>query len=454
MTSRIARPDQAPIAVAPAFLASAPPSPDNHGATKSGEVWEPMRASTHGSLTATALPTAALLAAAAAIVYTGHGLPTSASSRATLSTIAWATLVAAALLGLRFRRPRVGFAAALLGGQLALQTLAPSAPWVHAALDGAAWLIPLNLAWLGLGRERNILSLRGALRATALAAQVTALWYLSHRDPAHLHSLSRAPLADQIPHGATLPVPPGALAVYALAAVGLLATWLRRRSTVDMALLGTTVASLWALWVGRPLSATLFVTAAGAVLLVGVLEASYGFAFRDALTQLPSRRALDEELDRVGGRYALAMIDIDHFKGFNDRYGHDVGDQVLRLVARELGAAPGGGRAYRYGGEEFTVLYPGRTAADVMPHAEALRARVEAARLTLRAPSRPKKKPRKASKKRAKTSTRKAKQVSVTISVGVADASRAGDEGPTAVIKAADKAMYKAKRTGRNRVVS
>ncbi len=413
-----------------------------------------MRASTNGSLTATALPTTALLAAAAAFVYTGRWLPTSTSSQTTFTTITWATLVAAALLGLRFRRPRVGFAAALLGGQLALQTVAPGAAWATAARDGAAWLIPLNLAWLGLARERNLLSLGGALRAGALAVQVGALWYLSHHDPEALQSLAREPLASQLPRGTTLPVPAGAILVYAVAALSLFAAWLRRRSTVDMALLGTTIASLWGLWAAQPLTATLFAATAGAVLLVGVLEASYGFAFRDALTQLPSRRALDEELDRVGARYALAMVDIDHFKGFNDRYGHDVGDQVLRLVARELAAAPGGGRAYRYGGEEFTVLFPGRTAADVLPHAEALRARVEAARLTLRAPDRPKKKPRKGSKPKGKARGSKPKQVSVTISVGVADASRAGDEGPAAVIKAADKALYKAKRGGRNRVVS
>ena len=60
----------------------------------------------------------------------------------------------------------------------------------------------------------------------------------------------------------------------------------------------------------------------------------------------------------MGRHYTLAMIDVDHFKKFNDTYGHDVGDLVLKMVAHQISQVNGGGKAYRYGGEEFTtVLY-------------------------------------------------------------------------------------------------
>ena len=73
-------------------------------------------------------------------------------------------------------------------------------------------------------------------------------------------------------------------------------------------------------------------------------------------------------LDGIKGLYTIAMVDVDHFKTFNDKHGHDVGDQVLQLVASRLARSPGGGRAYRYGGEEFTLIFPGRTREQALPH--------------------------------------------------------------------------------------
>ena len=82
-------------------------------------------------------------------------------------------------------------------------------------------------------------------------------------------------------------------------------------------------------------------------------------AYDDELTGLPARRALNEALTRLRGVYTVAMVDIDHFKRFNDEHGHDVGDQLLRMVGARVGEVRGGGRAFRYGGEEFAVLFPG-----------------------------------------------------------------------------------------------
>ncbi|HUP53594.1 MAG TPA: GGDEF domain-containing protein [Longimicrobiales bacterium] len=141
----------------------------------------------------------------------------------------------------------------------------------------------------------------------------------------------------------------------------------------------------------EPVQSGIMLMAGGLVLSLSVLEQSYSMAYRDELTGLPGRRALMHDLDIAGNAYTVAMVDVDHFKRFNDKHGHDVGDQVLRLVAKRLEGGPGGGKAYRYGGEEFTLVYPGRVREDALPHADAVRASVERATFSLRSWNRPKK---------------------------------------------------------------
>src|SRR5437773_1658258 len=114
-------------------------------------------------------------------------------------------------------------------------------------------------------------------------------------------------------------------------------------------------------WGTAPLAFGAFMSAAGVILLAAVLQESHRLAFRDELTNLPSRRALEERLTGLGPTYAIGMIDVDHFKQFNDAHGHHIGDQVLKLVAARLAAIEGGGTSYRYGGEEFCVLFSDRT---------------------------------------------------------------------------------------------
>jgi PleD family two-component response regulator len=142
------------------------------------------------------------------------------------------------------------------------------------------------------------------------------------------------------------------------------------------------------------------------------------------------------------------MVDVDHFKKFNDTHGHDVGDQVLKLVASRLAAVGAGGTAFRYGGEEFTILFQGKDVDDVLPHLEWLRADIAAYRMVLRAPDRPR---RTRSGKRRRGASSSSMSLSVTVSIGVAARTPRRDQ-PEAVIRAADKALYRAKRAGRNRV--
>ena len=122
-------------------------------------------------------------------------------------------------------------------------------------------------------------------------------------------------------------------------------------------------------------AATAYLATAGLILVSSIIENTYFLAYHDELTSLPARRAFNDALLRLEEPYAVAVVDIDHFKSFNDTYGHDTGDQVLRLVAAKLAGVTGGGRAYRVGGEEFSILFPGKSAKEAMPHLELLRIR-------------------------------------------------------------------------------
>ncbi|WP_114417073.1 GGDEF domain-containing protein [Marinospirillum perlucidum] len=184
------------------------------------------------------------------------------------------------------------------------------------------------------------------------------------------------------------------------------------------------------------------------MLSLAVLHEAFQMAFRDDLTGLPGRRALNERLQRLGRNYAIAMSDVDKFKNFNDTYGHDLGDQVLKMVAAQLKRVSGGGKAYRYGGEEFTLVFPGKTAEQAKPYLEKLRVAIENYQVKIRDEKSRPDKDKEGKKKRSKTDR---DWVSVTISMGIAE--RGPELGnPEEVIKAADQALYKAKKGGRNQI--
>lgn len=178
----------------------------------------------------------------------------------------------------------------------------------------------------------------------------------------------------------------------------------------------------------------------------GIIVDAYLMAYRDGLTGLPSRRALRAALMRLGNRYTIAMLDIDHFKNFNDQYGHDVGDQVLKLVASYLKGIKGRGKVFRYGGEEFTILFSGKKKEEVIPYLEELRKKIASRVFIIRNKNRPKKKPQAKNRYSYMTVTRKER---ITISIGVS-ARNNKYRNPDEVLKAADKALYISKFKGRN----
>jgi len=160
----------------------------------------------------------------------------------------------------------------------------------------------------------------------------------------------------------------------------------------------------------------------------------------DALTDIPNRRFLDDRLvneARRAGREHLplsfAMIDIDHFKDYNDRYGHAAGDRSIQQVARALHATARrpADLVARYGGEEFAAVLPGTESAGAAIVAERMRVAVEALGIEHDA---------------------SAAAAVVTVSIGVTTS--AGESSPSIgeLLARADEALYRAKQLGRNRV--
>ncbi|MGP6156381.1 MAG: diguanylate cyclase [Vulcanimicrobiaceae bacterium] len=160
-------------------------------------------------------------------------------------------------------------------------------------------------------------------------------------------------------------------------------------------------------------------------------------ALRDPLTGLFNRRFLQEVLEvqlaqaaRTGRPLAVALFDIDNFKTFNDTFGHEAGDFVLREVAQTLrGRNRKGDVACRYGGEEFLVAFPGMSAAAGRQRVDALRNDIKGIAVTFRGKALP----------------------AITISAGVATFPECANS--EALISAADRALYVAKRSGRDCVV-
>jgi diguanylate cyclase len=159
-------------------------------------------------------------------------------------------------------------------------------------------------------------------------------------------------------------------------------------------------------------------------------------AMTDGLTNLANRKAFDERLaractdaDSAGGSVTLAVVDIDHFKRFNDTWGHQTGDQVLRYVASVIGRVGEDPRlAARYGGEEFAVLFPTEAVAHVRGLLENVREEIASRTL----------------KRRSTNQDLGA----VTISIGLAE--RFGGESGASLVERADAALYASKRSGRN----
>ena len=186
----------------------------------------------------------------------------------------------------------------------------------------------------------------------------------------------------------------------------------------------------------------------GLVFLYALYRMYWEKVYIDELTGIPNRRAFDEYLKKLGRKYAIAMIDIDHFKKFNDTFGHTEGDNVLRFVAKHI-EDEADGHVFRYGGEEFSVIYRGVHTKNIMKTLDFMRDDLASKIFYLRTSEEIRKSKTKKDRKNTRSYKKTAK---VTISIGLSHKTPSKKE-PQDVIMKADKALYKAKDNGRNQVV-
>jgi diguanylate cyclase (GGDEF)-like protein len=358
---------------------------------------------------------------------------------------------AALVLSAMFNRSRLFFAVLVLSlADRAQVYWAPALSSVHVRqtlFDVLTLLLPLNLAALSFVRDRGIISPKGRQRMALIAVQIVVVIIVLSVGPVQLlteAAMRNAIVPHQYSEWSHMSQP--ALLMFAVCGMAMLIYLLHRRQPTESGLFWTLIAVLIGLDnVLAPHIASIYFATAGLILGIAVLETSYTMAYRDELTQLPSRRALNESLLKLGDSYTLAMADVDHFKSFNDTHGHAIGDQVLQMIAARLESVPGGGKAFRYGGEEFCIVFPNKSLDEVYPALESVRKAVESSKFMVRGRDR-----RSSTKGRKKEKSRNSrKRVIVTVSIGAASGNGQPFK-PDEVLRAADKALYRAKSSGRN----
>jgi len=305
--------------------------------------------------------------------------------------------------------------------------------------------LPFNFFVIYNMHERGIFQLSFWKYSVLLIIQILLYIYISGHEKVFADNVFDVSTIDK-PFFSNLLLSKISLAIYLSVLIYFLVDFIFKRDFSDSGFFWSYLVTLFLFYSDFSTWDQIFcLSTSGLILLVSFVLSSYDVAYKDKLTELPSRRSFDEAITGLGNKYSIGLVDIDFFKKFNDKYGHDVGDQVLKLVASRLGKVGGGGKSYRYGGEEFAILFPNKNSDHCYNHLENLRKNIEKQQFNVRGKKRPGKKPI------IPVFFRRAKNEKITVSIGVAQKSEKLNDVQD-VIKAADDALYKAKKDGRNRV--
>ncbi|MBA4387475.1 MAG: hypothetical protein C0404_05800 [Verrucomicrobia bacterium] len=403
------------------------------------------------------LPVALLLATLVALCVRADSVGW--SSLPTLQAAPYLVFAVSFILGSFFMQSRVSFMSILL----AMITLILDRAFFTRPVPGegealvfmaSVYVAPLMTLFYHLS-ERGVLTSYGLVRIVIILSATIAMVVVPKIDVLasamrNTESIFWGPMSDAVP-----------VSFFGLMCFVICIPFLAARNRHESPFLGRNMAlalvfvfvalncqsSLWRAGQGRTVL-LVFMSGAAITLMWAVLESSWRHANIDELTELPGRRALKHHMAILGSNYAMAVLDVDYFKKINDRYGHDTGDQVLRFISSHLRKFEAG-RPYRYGGEEFVMVFEGAQSEDALETAEEIRKHMEANAFVLRASDRPKKKPKDGDgEQRGPAKDIADRKVNITVSIGVAHSKNY--QFPQEVLQAADKALYRAKKDGRN----
>jgi len=367
-------------------------------------------------------------------------------------SIPYAVVATGMALSWRFNRSRIFFVLLVLAlaywsvGSLIPDYPAFFPPTAHTDfIQGALCiLLPLNFVLFSWTKERGIFTRRGMIRFGILLGQLVLaylLWTFADESAVKVMQYKLWPASWNIRTGMT----DVGVVIFIGSFLALCYRAYLARSSLDFGLIASLLFIGYLLHAWNSQIAIFAVSASAGVLVIALVQDAYRKAYVDELTGLAGRRSMEEYFLRLTGMYSVAMVDIDHFKHFNDRFGHDVGDQVLRMIATFLKRVERGGKAFRYGGEEFAIVFPGRVVDDVLSALDILRESIAENQFIIRSPKRTEEKPE------VPPTRENQERLAITVSIGCAQFT---DEDRIAadVIKRADNALYEAKKGGRNRV--
>jgi diguanylate cyclase (GGDEF)-like protein len=241
-----------------------------------------------------------------------------------------------------------------------------------------------------------------------------------------------------------IPLSQLALAAFGIAFAYYLLLYIRTRGVIERSFCWAVICIFYALGLSQvgPVSSIYFSTA-GLILVISVIENIYIEGFQDEITDLPTGKNMLGILSRLDRGYTVALIELDNFSRLRDNHGRRISKEVLRSVGSKLSTVAGGGKPFRYKGEQFGIVFPGMFLPDALPLMEELRQ-------TIKKPG-PILIDKKSSRKKPKRIEILANKVQVTVSIGVAERKDL-DMTPRQAIANAEKALITAKSEGQNRM--
>lgn len=310
-----------------------------------------------------------------------------------------------------------------------------------------SFILPLNILIIAFLRERGIFTAPGLWRLGLICVQPFILYTLvKFRYLSFFFFLNWEFLKSNWFKQAD--IPQLSMLIFIVTAIFLIVNYILRKDMIESGLFWVLLCVFGALVEkGSAAPASAYLSTGGLILILSSLKYSHKVASRDELTGLPTRRSMSDIFLKLPARYSIAIVDIDNLKNYNDEYGHETGDQILRMVSSRAREFAGRGKTFRYGGEEFCIILPEKSANETRVLMEQLRRKIAGRFFVVRSRKRPLSKP-----KVLDHAPRSNEKIKITVSIGIAERNENLRE-PEDVIKAAEEALQLAKKNGRDRLL-